>query len=126
MSTTTALASPTALQRIHRNVALDEDGLRRVRTMAVIGLIALNIADLYLTRQLLGMGGVEANPLMALVIHGTWGIVIKVGLPVLLAFRHLRAPIERKIVLGLSWMCVMYLGVVLWNLHLFDNASLLQ
>lgn len=124
--TTTATASPSVLQRIDRSVALDDDGLRRVRVMAVIGLIALNVADLFLTRRLLGMGGVEANPLMAMVIHGPWGVVIKIGLPVLLAFRHLRAPLERKIVLGLSWMCVMYLGVVLWNLHLFDNASLLQ
>lgn len=126
MTNTPALAVPAGpLARIHRAVALDEEALRRLRVMAVVGLIVLNIADLVLTRHLLDQGGVEANPLMALFISGGWGIAIKVGLPIALAVRHLRAPLERKVVLGLCWMCVLYQSVVLWNAHLFDKVHLL-
>ena len=101
---------------------LGTDELTRLRWLAVVGLVVLNVVDLLLTRHLLKNGASEANPLMALVIGGGWGVAIKIGLPVALAFRHLRAPLERKIVLGLCWMCVLYLGVVTWNLHMFDSA----
>src|ERR1044071_5566888 len=67
------------LARVHRSVVLDQDSLRRVRVMAVVGLIALNIADLVLTRHLLDRGGVEANPLMALFIAGGWGNMGSIG-----------------------------------------------
>jgi len=93
--------------------------------IAVVGLVVLNIADLLLTRRLLGMGGMEANPVMAPFIHGSWGIAIKVALPILLGFRHLRIPVQRRMVLGLCWMCVLYLGVVLWNSHLLADPRLL-
>jgi hypothetical protein len=126
MTNATATAVPLGpLARVHRAVALDDDALRRVRLMAVLGLIALNVCDLILTRRLLGMGGVEANPLMAVFIASGWGIAIKVGLPIALAVRHLRAPLERRIVLGLCWVCVLYLSVVVWNTHLFDSPHLL-
>ena len=124
MTNSPALAVPAGpFARIHRAVALDEGALRRLRIIAVVGLIVLNIADLVLTRHLLDMGGVEANPLMALFIAGGWGVAIKVGVPILLAVRHLRAPLERRLVLGLCWMCVVYQGVVLWNAHLFDKVQ---
>ena len=126
MTNATATAAPLGpFARVHRAVALDDDSLRRVRLMAVLGLIALNVCDLVLTRQLLDMGGVEANPLMALFISGGWGIAIKVGIPIALAVRHLRAPLERRLVLALCWVCVLYLSVVAWNLHMFDSPHLL-
>lgn len=126
MTNAPALAvSAGPLARVHRAVALDHDALRRIRLMAVLGLIALNVCDLVITRALLGMGGVEANPLMALFVGNHWGIAIKVGIPVALAVRHLRVPLDRKLVLGLCWMCVLYMGVVLWNSHLFDSPALL-
>jgi hypothetical protein len=123
--TATLTATPGPLTRIHQAVVLDEDAQRRIRLIAVLGLIALNICDLVLTRRLLSMGGVEANPLMAPLVHTGWGVALKLGLPVVLAVRHLRAPVNRTISLGLCWMCVLYFGVVLWNSHLLDNAHLL-
>lgn len=126
MTNATAIAVPSGpLARLHSAVALDRDSLSRLRIMAVVGLVALNICDLVLTRRLLAMGGMEANPLMALFIAGGWGVAIKVSLPVLLGVRHMRAPLERKVVLGLCWMCVLYSGVVLWNSHLLSDPRLL-
>jgi hypothetical protein len=125
MTTATTVPPPSPLARLHAAVDLDDEALERLRRLAVVGLFVLNVADLLLTRRLLGMGGVEANPLMALVIHGHWGIVIKVALPVLVGVRHLRAPLKRSLVLGLCWMCVLYLGVVLWNSSLLADPALL-
>ena len=125
MTDATALAVPSPLARLHAAVHLDDAALERTRRIAIVGLVILNVADLVLTRRLLGMGGVEMNPLMALVIHGYWGIAIKVALPVLVGIRHLRAPLKRSLVLGLCWMCVLYLGVVLWNASLLANPQLL-
>lgn len=125
MTDATTLAAPSPLARLHAAVHLDDAALERVRRIAVVGLFVLNVADLVLTRRLLGMGGVEANPLMALVIHGHWGVVVKVALPVLVGVRHLRAPLKRGLVLGLCWMCVLYLGVVLWNTSLLADPRLL-
>jgi hypothetical protein len=112
---TTAIA---ALQRFDRRVAVDTDeDLDRLRLLAIIGLVLLNVCDLILTRKLLGLGGTEMNPLMAMVISGPWGVAIKLGVPILVGYRHLKAPLRRPLVFGLCWMCVLYIGVVLWNAH---------
>lgn len=123
--TPTATLPTGPFARIHRAVVLDDAGLHRIRRIAVLGLIALNLCDLVITRRLLAMGGMEANPLMAPLIHSGWGVAVKIGIPIALAVRHLRAPINRTLALGLCWMCVLYFGVLLWNLHMFDNAHLL-
>lgn len=124
--TALAISAPSGpLDRLHRAVAIEPAGLERLRRMAVVGLVALNVLDLLLTRRLLALGGTEANPLMALFIDGGWGTAIKVGLPIALGVRHLRAPLERRIVLGLCWVCILYMGVVLWNSHLLANPHLL-
>ena len=120
-----AVAPAGPLDRLHRAVALDTAGLARIRRTAVVGLVVLNVMDLLLTRRLLGMGGMEANPMMALFINGGWGVAIKLALPIALGIRHLRAPLERRVVLGLCWMCVLYLCVVLWNSHLLASPQLL-
>jgi hypothetical protein len=126
MPDTTAIALPLSpVDRFRAAMTLDERDLERIRFIAVVGLVALNAADLLLTRRLLGMGGMEANPLMALFIHGPWGVAIKLALPIALGFRHLRLPVKRGLVLGLCWMCVLYLGVVLWNSHLLSDPRLL-
>jgi hypothetical protein len=112
---TTAIA---AINRFDRRVAVrSEADLDRLRFMAVIGLVVLNACDLLLTRKLLGMGLSEMNPMMALVIGGPWGVAIKLGVPILVGFGHLRGPLKRTLVFGLCWMCVLYFGVVLWNAH---------
>ncbi|MEO5680671.1 MAG: DUF5658 family protein [Acidimicrobiales bacterium] len=104
--------------RIH---SLGREELTRLRFLAVIGLVALNAVDLLLTRHLLSQGAAEANPLMALVIGGGWGIALKLGIPILAGYRHLTAPLLRKAVLALCWVNVLYLGVVAWNFHILVN-----
>ena len=100
---------------------MGSDELTRLRFLAVVGLVALNALDLMLTRHLLAQGATEANPLMALVIGGGWGIAIKLGVPILAGFRHLTAPLLRKAVLALCWVNVLYLGVVAWNFQVMVN-----
>jgi len=97
---------------------LGREELIRLRYVALAGLVVLNVLDLLLTRELLGRGGVESNPLMVLFIGGAWGIAIKLGVPVLVGFRHLRREPERKPVLALCWVNVLYLSVVAWNFQL--------
>ena len=97
---------------------LGREELDRLRFLAVVGLVALNALDLILTRELLARGASEANPLMALVIGGGWGIAIKLGIPILAGWRHMTAPLLRKAVLALCWVNVLYFGVVAWNFRL--------
>ncbi|MDQ2650515.1 MAG: DUF5658 family protein [Actinomycetota bacterium] len=112
---TTAIA---AFHRFDRRVAVDSDhALDRLRFLAIVGLVALNACDLLLTRILLDLGGTEMNPMMALVISGPWGVAIKLGVPILVGYRHLTAPLRRPLVFALCWMCVLYFAVVLWNAH---------
>ncbi|MDP1819622.1 MAG: DUF5658 family protein [Acidimicrobiales bacterium] len=125
MTTAHVAVRPGPLARFHDAVAIKDEDLARLRWVAVVALVALNIADLALTRKLLGMGGMEANPIMAPFIHGWSGVVIKLVLPVAIGYRHLRVPVNRGLVLGLCWMCVLYLGVVTWNSHLLANPQLL-
>jgi hypothetical protein len=123
MTNATAVAvRPGPLARFHASMDLSATDLHRLRRIAVVGIVALNITDLLITRHLLGMGAVEANPFMALFIAGGWGIVIKLFVPVAIGVRHLRAPLRRGLVLGLCWMCVIYSGVVLWNGHVLETA----
>jgi hypothetical protein len=122
MSTDTLAVRPGPLARFHQSMDLDREALLRLRVIAVAGLVLLNITDLVITRHLLSMGAVEANPLMALFIAGGWGIAIKLALPVAIGVRNLRAPLRRGVVLALCWMCVLYSGVVLWNGHVLDTA----
>lgn len=126
MSNATSLAvRPGLAARFHRSMHLEHADLVRLRWLAIVGLLVLNVADLVLTRRLLGMGGVEANPVMAPLIGGGWGVLIKVALPVAVGVRCLRAPLTRGLVLALCWVCVLYLGVVLWNAQLLSDPALL-
>lgn len=112
---TTAIA---AIHRFDRRVGVDtEESLDRLRFIAIVGLVLLNACDLLLTRILLDMGLSEMNPMMALFIEGPWGLAIKLGVPILVGYRHLVAPLRRPLVFALCWMCVLYFGVVLWNAH---------
>ena len=121
--TTAALSLPA---RFHAAVVLDDDDdLASLRRLAVVGLVLLNVFDIFLTRRLLALGATEANPIMAPFVAGGWGVVIKTALPVAFGIRHLRAPLRRPLVLGLCWVCVLYMAVVLWNAHLLGQAHLL-
>jgi hypothetical protein len=98
-----------------------EHEMRRFVVLAASGLIILNACDLLLTRQLLALGATEANPLMAPIIAGPWGYVVKIVVPALLALHYMVAPIFRRVTLGLGIVCVLYFGVVLWNLHVLNS-----
>jgi hypothetical protein len=127
MTNATASAAPSLRSRLDAAVSIDTpERMRHVRNIAVVGIVLLNACDLILTRRLLDLGGVEANPLMAPFIHGNLVVLFKLGVPLAIGIRHLLKPIQdRRVVLALCWMCVLYSGVVLWNLHLFDNPALL-
>ena len=105
-----------------RGGTMSSEELIRLRLLAVIGLVALNVLDLLLTRHLLARGGTESNPLMVLFVGGPWGIAIKLGIPILVGFRHLTRAPERAAVLALCWMNVLYLSVVTWNIHVMMNV----
>ncbi len=104
------------LARLHVGLATDEE-LRHFMLIGAVGLIVLNACDLLLTRHLLAAGAHEGNPLMAGIIDGRWGVVVKIIVPMLLALRYLTAPVYRRVALGLGFVVVLYLGVVGWNLH---------
>lgn len=110
--------SDTMTMRQGRTGTLGSEELTRLRFLAVVGMVALNAVDLFLTRELLARGASEANPLMALVIGGGWGIAIKLGIPMLAGLRHMTAPLLRKAVFALCWVNVLYLGVVAWNFRI--------
>jgi hypothetical protein len=110
--------SDTMVLQQGRRATLGSEELDRLRFLAVVGLVALNALDLLLTRELLSRGASEANPLMALVIGGGWGIAIKLGVPIVAGLRHMTAPLLRKAVLALCWVNVLYLAVVAWNFRL--------
>ncbi len=114
--TTTMPPDPGLLARFHAAVTLDQQDLASLRRLAIVGLVVLNLFDIVLTRRALAMGATEMNPIMAPFVETGWGIAIKTALPVAFGIRHLRAPLERRLVLGLCWVCVLYLGVVTWNL----------
>ena len=104
------------LAQLHVGPANDEE-LRHFILIGAIGLVVLNACDLLLTRHLLAAGAHEGNPLMAGIIEGPWGIVVKIVIPMLLAFRYLTAPLYRRVAFGLGFVVVLYCGVVAWNLH---------
>ena len=111
------MGEQTRAMRLHVGLVGDDE-LRRFIAVAALGLIVLNACDLLLTRHLLQFGGREANPIMASIISGPWGGVVKIVIPMLLALRYLTAPVYRRVALGLGVVVVFYCGVVLWNLHL--------
>lgn len=92
------------------------DELERRRFVFLVALVALNASDLLLTRVALGMGaGSEQNALMALVIGGWLGVVVKLGYPAWLGWRNLRRPLDTGLVRGLAVVVWLYLFVVTWN-----------
>jgi hypothetical protein len=105
-------------------VALDDRALQRVRAICVLGLIVLNAADLLATRHLLTIatGARETNPLMAPLVLSGVGACIKIGVPCILAVRHLRAPVNRVTTQWLVVIFLVYVGVVTWNLHLIQTV----
>ncbi len=125
-ATQTLPVPPGPLARFDAAATIEDGDLDQLRTIAVVGIVILNLLDLLITRHVLALGlGQEANPLMAPLVESSWGVLVKAALPILIGLRHLRAPIRRPLVLALCWVCVVYLGVVTWNYHLVTQAGLL-
>ena len=111
MTATLALPQPTVTTR--------EEKLASLRFTCVVMLVALNAADLLLTRHILTLNlGHEANALLAPIILGGWGVALKIGIPAIVGWRHLVGPLRPKLVAGLVTVTTLYIGVVLWNAHL--------
>jgi hypothetical protein len=108
----------------HLHVGLEgEEELRRFAVIAALGIVVLNACDLLLTRHLLSAGATEGNPIVSPVIQGGWGVALKIGIPSLLALRYMTAPVFRRVTLGLGIVCVIYCGVVLWNLQVMAQIG---
>jgi len=102
--------------------------MTRVVFWLAVALVALNAADLAVTRYALDTGlAHEANPLMAAFILSPLALLVKVGMPAVVGWRSVQHPTwwstgaGRRIpgpALALSVWCVVFVGVVLWNVHL--------
>ncbi len=80
-----------------------------------LSLWVLNVADLMITRLVLSMGGIEANPLLVNVIDSHWGIFLKVGFVGFIALSlALRKPV-RQSAMGLAAVVGIYVAVVIHN-----------
>lgn len=85
---------------------------------AVVGLwllVVLNVADVVLTRLVLGRGGVEMNPLADLLLASNTTLAVKLAIVLALAVEVRRHP-PRAPVVCLIWLVAgIYLVVVILN-----------
>lgn len=76
-------------------------------------LVALNLVDLLVTREVISRGGTEVNPLVAPFIDGLGATLAKTAGVGVIALSLLRkAPASRRTLVG---ALVLYTGVVAWN-----------
>lgn len=78
---------------------------------STVSLVALNVADVALTRLALAHGAHEANPIMASLITSPHGFWVKVLVPLVLAALAIRA--GRPLVI--AYIAALYALVVLSN-----------
>lgn len=97
-----------------------------LRLQMGFGLILLNLADVLLTRMLLGRGAIEVNPLMAsLMGDATSSVGTKVLIPAFAAALLVMCPSDSKLA---DWSVTVVLGVyvaiVAWNATLLAHLVL--
>jgi hypothetical protein len=89
--------------------------LQRAAVTALVLLLVLNVADIVLTRVLLGRGGVEMNPVAEALLASNLAVVTKLGIVAALAVRFVRHG-PKVITLCALWLVVgVYTFVVVLN-----------
>ena len=95
------------------------------RSFRMLVLVTLNALDLFSTAVVLSLGGVEANPILAPVIHTWWmpTLMKAIVLGVIWGFVR-RCPVESVIADRiLQFGCFFYAAVVFWNVQLFLSVA---
>jgi hypothetical protein len=83
--------------------------------LAAALLLLFQLLDVFSTRRLLSVGGLEANPLARFLLAAGWLIVVKVVLVAALVLRSRRKPLSWGVIIG-CWLTVgIYFAVVLGN-----------
>jgi hypothetical protein len=90
------------------------------RPAALVLLFALNVGDILTTRTVLRLGGREANPLSAQVLHyGTHGLLmIKLLLITAIVVAAVCTPLQKTSIRTARWLwwgVTVYGTVVIWN-----------
>lgn len=97
-----------------------------LRLQMGLALIVLNLADVILTKVLLGAGAIEANPVMAPIMAGTVApIGAKTLVPAFAATLLIMCPPESRLAdRAVATVLGVYVGIVLWNSALLAHLSL--
>ena len=111
-----------AIGSLHSFVDLFER-IRTLRLWRLALLAGLNLADCATTMWFLQLGGAEANPLLAPIVHKWWApLLVKTAIFVVVASTvmrsHTRArTTDRLLLAGVAY----YVAVVAWNLWIITN-----
>lgn len=97
-----------------------------LRLQMGVALVLLNLADVLLTKALLGVGAIEANPVMAPLMPGTLApIGAKTLIPAFAALLLVMCPPESKLAdRAVATVLGVYVGIVLWNGALLAHLTL--
>lgn len=97
-----------------------------LRLQMGLALVVLNLADVLLTKVLLGVGAIEANPIMAPIIGGTAApIGTKTLIPAFAAALLVMCPVESKLAdRAVATVLGVYVAIVLWNAALLAHLTL--
>jgi hypothetical protein len=94
-------------------------GVPARRWVLAASLLFLNLVDILLTRTILGRGGVEANPLMAPIIHHpAYPVIIKVMVSLGVGGLLFASPTDSKLSdRAVLAVIVGYVAITVWNLR---------
>jgi hypothetical protein len=106
-----------AVGSLHSFVDLVER-VRSLRVLRLVALAVLNIADWATTLWFLHLGGAEANPALAPIVHRWWApLAIKAGVFCVVVGAVWRSHVRNRNADRLLFMAVLYYcAVVAWNL----------
>lgn len=94
------------------------------RWVLAASLVALNLADVLITKAILGAGGVEANPIMAsLMEHPTHPVVLKVTVSLVVGGLLLAAPPTSRLAdRSVAAVVAAYVAILVWNVVVLAHA----
>lgn len=92
-----------------------------VLAVHLVTIYLLSCFDYFITIQALTRGAIEVNPLLAPVILTPLGALLKLTLPVaVLGYLWLRRGTSVRVAKIARGLLLLYLGVVIWNLWVFN------